>query len=389
MEKNSGVKRIFKLVTNLIISLIILLSCIFLLPKIIVFFTPFVVGWIIACIANPLVGWLEKRLKIKRKAGTVVVVVVVLAAVVGLLYLIFSILTRQLLGFIEDIPQMWETLVYDFNNFGKEVNRIFGDVIPSFSSLLDLISESVGVFIGKLPQKLNSNSFQSMGSMVGNIANVIIAIIMSMLSAYFFISDREWVSKFTQKYVPKSIYKKFDIFSRSIKLAVGGYFKAQFKIEIWMYILVLVGLSVFKVRYVILIALLIAFLDFFPFFGTGAILLPWAIISVISGEYVRAIGFVAIWGIGQLVRQLIQPKIMGDSIGMDPIPTLFLLYIGYKVAGVFGMLIAVPLGIIVVNMNDAGFFDTPKSSLKILVAQINRFRKLDKADYDILKEEEK
>lgn len=389
MEKNSGVKRIFRLVTNLIISLIVLLSCIFLLPKIIVFFTPFVVGWIIACIANPFVGWLEKRLKIKRKAGTVVVVVVVLAAVVGLLYLIFSILIRQLLGFIADIPQMWETLVYDFNNFGKEVNRIFGDVIPSFSSLLDLISESVGSFIGELPQKLNSNSFQSMGSMVGNIANVIIAIIMSMLSAYFFISDREWISKFTQKYVPKSVYKKYDIFSGSIKLAVGGYFKAQFKIEIWMYILVLVGLSVFKVRYSILIALLIAFLDFFPFFGTGAILLPWAIISVISGEYVRAIGFVAIWGIGQLVRQLIQPKIMGDSIGMDPIPTLFLLYIGYKVAGVFGMLIAVPLGIIVVNMNDAGFFDTPKSSLKILIAQINRFRRLDKADYDILKEEEK
>lgn len=82
-------------------------------------------------------------------------------------------------------------------------------------------------------------------------------------------------------------------------------------------------------------------------------------------------------GAGQLFRQLIQPKIMGESIGMEPIPTLFLLFIGYRIAGVGGMLIAVPLGIIIVNMNEAGFFDTPKYSIRMLVRNINDFRKLD------------
>ena len=68
---------------------------------------------------------------------------------------------------------------------------------------------------------------------------------------------------------------------------------------------------------------------------------------------------------------------MGESIGMEPIPTLFLLFIGYRIAGVGGMLIAVPLGIIIVNMNEAGFFDTPKYSIRMLVRNINDFRKLD------------
>ena len=156
-----------------------------------------------------------------------------------------------------------------------------------------------------------------------------------------------------------------------------------------MYVLLLVGLTVMKVRYGILIALLMAFLDFLPFFGTGIVLVPWAIVTVIGGNYLRAIGFLIIWGAGQLFRQLIQPKIMGESIGMEPIPTLFLLFIGYRIAGVGGMLIAVPLGIIVVNMNEAGFFDTPKYSVRILVKNINRFRQLSEEDIRQLDEDDK
>ena len=157
--------------------------------------------------------------------------------------------------------------------------------------------------------------------------------------------------------------RKYEVFTSSLKQAVGGYFKAQFRIEVWMYVLLLVGLTVMKVRYGILIALLMAFLDFLPFFGTGIVLVPWAIVTVIGGNYLRAIGFLIIWGAGQLFRQLIQPKIMGESIGMEPIPTLFLLFIG--------------------------FFDTPKYSVRILVKNINRFRQLSEEDIRQLDEDDK
>jgi predicted PurR-regulated permease PerM len=154
-----------------------------------------------------------------------------------------------------------------------------------------------------------------------------------------------------------------------------------------MYILLLVGLMILNVRYAFLIALLMAFLDFLPFFGTGIVLVPWAVITLIGGNYIRAIGFIVIWGVGQFFRQLIQPKIMGDSIGVEPIPTLFLLFAGYRIAGVVGMLIAVPIGIIVINMNEAGFFDTPKYSIKILVKNLNGFRRLDDEDLKKLNDE--
>ena len=100
-------------------------------------------------------------------------------------------------------------------------------------------------------------------------------------------------------------------------------------------------------------------------------------------------GLIAIWLIGQLVRQVIQPKIVGDSIGMDAIPTLFLLYIGYRVAGVLGMILAVPIGIILVNLYEEGAFDTTRQSLRILVAGFNHFRRIRPDDMAVVEEYER
>ena len=375
-----------KLIVNILISLVILLLCIFLVPKLVLFFMPFVIGWLISCIANPLVVFLERKLKIRRKAGTVVVIVCVIAAVIGLGYGLGVVLWRQISGFVQEIPSMWEAVRQDFDAFGEWIDHYIGGKSPKLADTLNNLGNVISEMLTNLPKSLDFRTFEGMGSMVGNIASVLVSIIMCMLSAYFFIADREWLGSFLNKLLPETIIRKYDVFASSLKQAVGGYFKAQFRIEIWMYVLLLIGLTVLKVRYGLLIALLIAFLDFLPFFGTGIVLIPWAIVNVVSGSYLRALGFLIIWGSGQLFRQLIQPKIMGDSIGMEPIPTLFLLFIGYRLAGVGGMLVAVPIGIIVVNMNEAGFFDTPKYSIRLLVRNINQFRQLTKEEIKKLDE---
>lgn len=375
-----------KLIVNILISLVILLLCIFLVPRLVLFFMPFVIGWLISCIANPLVVFLERKLKIRRKAGTVVVIVCVIAAVSGLGYGLGIVLWRQISGFVQEIPAMWEAVRQDFDTFGAWIDHYIGVRSPKFADALNNLGNIIGEMITNLPKSFDFSTFEGMGSMVGNIASVLISIIMCMLSAYFFIADREWLGSFLNRLLPETVMRKYDVFASSLKQAVGGYFKAQFRIEIWMYVLLLIGLTVLKVRYGLLIALLIAFLDFLPFFGTGIVLIPWALVNVIGGNYLRALGFLIIWGSGQLFRQLIQPKIMGDSIGMEPIPTLFLLFIGYRLAGVGGMLVAVPIGIIVVNMNEAGFFDTPKYSIRLLVRNINQFRQLTKEEIKKLDE---
>ena len=119
-------------------------------------------------------------------------------------------------------------------------------------------------------------------------------------------------------------------------------------------------------------------------------MIPWALVKFLSADYKMTIGLLLIWGISQLVRQIIQPKIVGDSIGVPPIPTLFLLFIGYKFAGVLGMIVAVPVGIIFWTLYKEGIFDTTRNSVRILTAGINRFRKLtpeDMKEVDAYREE--
>ena len=92
-----------KLIVNILVSLAVLLLCIFLVPRLVLFFMPFVIGWLISCIANPLVAFLERKLKIRRKAGTVVVIVCAIAAVIGIGYGLGVVLWRQGSRFIEEV----------------------------------------------------------------------------------------------------------------------------------------------------------------------------------------------------------------------------------------------------------------------------------------------
>lgn len=377
-----------KALMNLGIAILILLLMVFLLPRMILFFMPFVIGWIIALIANPLVQFFEKKLKIRRKAGTVFVVVAVISLVVLAGYLLGSKIVQETVGLVNELPQIWNSLEEDFRTIGQNLDILYSRFPKEMRESIVGIREQMEGFVGDIVSRVGSPTIEAVGNFAKNLPTIIIGIIMCLLSAYFFVAEREYLNVHVKSHMPETITYRWNIMARSFRRAVGGYFKAQFKIEVWMYLLLVLGLWILKVDYAFLIAIGIAFLDFLPVFGTGTVLMPWAVIKILSADYKMAVGLLIIWCGGQLARQIIQPKIVGDSIGVPPIPTLFLLFIGYKAAGVFGMIIAVPIGIILMNMYEEGLFDTTKNSIKILWAGVNNFRRLDEKDLSVIKEYE-
>ena len=185
---------------------------------------------------------------------------------------------------------------------------------------------------------------------------------------------REKIGKFIFSVIPEHMKERYYIVIGTMKSAVGGYFKAQFKIMVFVYFVIFIGFLVLRIDYAFLIALLIAFLDFLPFFGTGAVMWPWALYLVIQKDYKFALGMMVVWGLSQLVRQLIQPKFVGDSIGMPAIPTLILLYVGFRVGGALGLILAVPIGMIIYNLYKAGLFSNFIYSTKMLLADFRKMR---------------
>ena len=396
MSGQGNLRTYLKVFVNIGILLVLLLLCIFVVPRIIIYFMPFVIGWIIALIASPPVRFLEKHLKIKRKVGSAVTIIAVIAVVIIGGYLLGVKLVEEIVDFIGDLPLMWEGLQRDFAESAQRLQvasrllpKSLGDTIKNIS---ENIGEYVGDFVGKLVEKMSSPTLEALSRFAGNIPSIFIGVIMCLLSAYMFVADKEYVPNLLKKVLPLSITERWSLIKRGLYRAVGGYFKAQFKIEVWMYLLLATGFWILRVRYAFLIAIGVALLDLLPFFGTGTILLPWAAIKFLSGDYMMVIGLLIIWGVGQLARQVIQPKIVGDSVGLAPIPTLVLLFVGYKAAGVIGMIIAVPIGIILLNMYEEGVFDTFLDSLKILYASLSNFRHLTQEDMEavrIYKEQEK
>lgn len=373
-------KKYCKALANITVALFIFLAIILLLPKILVFFLPFVIGWIIALLASPLVRFFEEKVRWKRKASSAFVIVAVIALVVLLLYLIGNKLIREAIGLINELPVMWAAVEADFTDIAKNLSVFYERLPMDLRSSISDFGDRIGSVLGDSVSKVSTPTINAVGNFAKQLPAIVIGLIMALLSSYFFVAEKASVSEWLHKHMPPSLRARYQMIRRSLVVAVGGYFKAQLKIEVWMYLLLVIGLGILKVNYALLIALGIAFLDFFPFFGTGTVMVPWAIIKILSGDYTMAIGLLIIWGVGQLARQVIQPKIVGDSVGVPPIPTLFLLYIGYKVGGVFGMIAAVPIGLIIMTMYSEGAFDTTKNSVLILIAGINKFRRLNKED---------
>lgn len=382
----SPMKKYCKALVNIAVAVVLLLLAIFLLPRLLVFFLPFVIGWIISMIASPLVRFFEEKLKFKRKAGSAFVIIVVIGLVVTVIYLICSNVADQIMGLINDLPSMWKSMEADFMDIGKRMSVFYEKLPLNVQESFTVIIEEAGAYIGDLFGHISSPTIAVVGNIAKRVPSVLIGIIMCLLSSYFFVAERNQINDWFHRNAPGFLVERFSMIKRSLLKSVGGYFKAQLKIEVWMYLLLVIGLSILKVDYVLLIAFAIAILDLLPFFGTGTVMVPWAIIKILSGDYTVAIGLLIIWGVGQLARQIIQPKIVGDSVGVAPIPTLFLLFIGYKLSGVIGMILAVPLGLLLYSMYEEGAFDTTKNSVLILIAGINRFRRLKPQDLEAVEE---
>ncbi|MGN0376189.1 MAG: sporulation integral membrane protein YtvI, partial [Suilimivivens sp.] len=336
-------------------------------------------------IASPLVHFFEKRLKIRRKAGSAVVIIAVIALVIVAGYFLSVKLIEQLVEFIDDMPHLWEAAEEDFAEIGENLSVAFQYLPKELQLTISSITGNIQEYFGGIMESISEPTIEALGNFVGSLPNIVISIIMCLLFAYFYVADKGYLSGLLEKVLPESVLGRLSMIKRGLTRAVGGYFKAQIKIEIWMYLLLGIGFSILHVKYAFIIAIGVAFLDLLPFFGTGTVLLPWAIIKFLSGDYKMVVGLLIIWGVGQLARQVIQPKIVGDSLGLAPIPTIILLFIGYRVAGVIGMIIAVPVGIIVLNLYEEGVFDTTINSLKILYAGISNFRHLTDEDMEEIK----
>lgn len=364
-----------KIVVNLLLAIGVILFLLLVFPRLLGFFLPFVIGWIVAMIANPLVRFLEKKVKILRKHSSAIIIVLVIAAIVGVIYLLISMLLRESKQLASDLPNILEQTGIQLTQLSIKIRELSSDMPKPIQQFINNLVNSINNNLLEYEPREDLLSFSVASSLAQNIAEFFLTLIITILSAYFFIAKRDEITTGFKRIMPSSVVDGWHFISANFTKAVGGYFKAQFKIMIVLSIMMFIGFEILSVSYSFLLALGIALLDFLPVFGTGAVLWPWALLDMLSGNYFRAIGLVIIYLICQVLKQILQPKMVGDSIGISPLSTLLFLYIGYRFYGVIGMIIGVPVGMVIVNLYRVGMFERLIRGFKIIIHDLNEFRK--------------
>lgn len=377
-EDADGIKKdtrpYWKVAASLFFSLLGTILFIVIGVQAIGFFMPFVIGWFIAYLAYPLVGWMESRVKIKKKLGSALIIILVIAIVAGLGYLGIVKLIREIQMALTNAPDLYQDLEAGLREIGARFQGVYKmlpeNIQSGWNSLIQNMDEKAGSVIAGI----GNPAVEATGNVVKRIPGILVSVIVALVSAYFFTAQREEIIQWSKKVAPKAIEARMSIVMYNLKYAVGGYFKAQFKIMVVVGLILLCGFLILGVDYAFLLAILIAFLDLLPFFGTGTALIPWAVYKFFVMDIKTAVALLIIYGITQLVRQIIQPKLVGDSIGLSPLLTLLLLYAGYRIGGLLGMIVAVPIGMIILNLYKAGAFDYILDDVKILIRGIASLR---------------
>ena len=339
-----------KVFKNIIIVLLSILG-IFLSFKLAVFYLPFLISFILSLMIEPIIKFTMKKTKLRRKTSSIIVFVLAFTIIIGLLvWGMTSIITEasKLLG---NLNEYFDKASIFVQNLSSKIDLTRLD-IPQ--EVINTIQNSAMDFV-EIVMDFIKNGVTSILNFVTSIPTIGIYTAITFLALYFICVDRIYMLDQLEHHFPQQWVRKFGAHLRELIKSLGGYLKAELILVLISFIISLIGLYLFNifglnVQYPLIAALLIGFVDLLPIFGSGTVMIPWAIISSCTGDITLGIAILVLWAVMSVVRQFIEPKVVSGQIGIHPIFTLIAMYTGYKFIGILGMIIGPIVLIILKNV---------------------------------------
>lgn len=334
---------------------------------------PFLLSFFFAVLLQKPLRHLDKKTKNKfHTLWSLLLVLLCIIIILGPVITIIALIGREIGSFISyltdqlsDLPAFLATLEKEILNLLQflpdSVYTTVSDTISDFFSRMinNFDLSELGIDMNSITSGLTTGVSGIFG-VVRNIPSILIGIVIGIIAWIFFTKDYDYIVHFIKLQLPegkKNILSEMkQIFSTTVLKMVRAYALIMFITfcELFLGLSILNWTGIMHNNYIFMIAIAIAVFDILPVAGSGGILIPWSIISLVLGDYPKAIGLIVIYVVISVIRQYIEPKIVGSSLGVHPIVTLAGLYFGLKLFGFLGMFI-VPITVMTLKaFNDAG-----------------------------------
>lgn len=317
------------------------------------FCMPFVLGFIFAWMLEPLLRVIIKKTILSRKAVSIILILFICgllgAAMSWLVYKVFI----EVVALSNNWSVIWAEASTAFSQLSDSINRLFAYLpVEAQAVATSLTTQLLDWFkdLGTTSLIPKTTSFAI------KIPSVLLSLIFFLMSLYFIMADYPRIGAVVTDWMPSNLRRFLRFLEKTFQAAFTGYIRAELLLSVAVFFILVVGFSVMDLPYALLLALGLAVLDFIPIIGAGTVMVPWAIIDMVIGDWKTAVTLLIIWSVIVLFRRIAEPRFLGSQTGLHPVLSLLSIFVGMKAFGVLGMILAPTLLLVFINVARSGVF---------------------------------
>lgn len=311
---------------------------------------PFLLGTVLALAAEPMVNFLHSRCRLPRPAAAGIGVTAAFCFITLALLLICALIVRELGILAGYLPSLEDTAQRSMSVLSQ---WLLGLIARLPTGIRDILTRNVSEFFSGSSAMLEQSLCYILnlaGGILKNVPDSALVLGTGIISSYMISAKLPHIQARLNARLSRVRVRPMAETLRRLKTALFGWLKAQLKLCGITWVILTLGLVILRIPYAVLWASLIALLDAFPVLGTGTALLPWSLVCFTTGQTVQGVGLLSVYAVITLSRSILEPKLVGKQLGLDPLATLFSLYAGYKLWGLSGMILSPLLAVAAVQL---------------------------------------
>lgn len=312
---------------------------------------PFIIAYIFAECFRPIVKYSESHKRFPTRFCVLFVVLLAAASIAGLIYAIGRQVVLEITDLASSIKEAVALIRTDDGYAHQTIDKIcdmipFVDLREKLWAMRSNLDEELWGMIVNVGESITGGIVSLMGSAVAFLPNALFTTAVVIIATYYFAIDRVRINSFFLSLFPEKLRPVLKNARDILANTVGKYLRAYGLLFFITFGELLLAFVILDIEYSFILALVIALVDFLPVLGTGTVLIPWGIILLVMGNYGLGIGIFVTYVLITVIRQVIEPRIVGKFIGLPPIAALASMYIGLQLMGLLGLFVF-PLSAIV------------------------------------------